>query len=103
MVTRFISGTFAAAPLTVSPHITEAPPEVHNVLIPGTILQNGGGMMVDLWPNPTDRGQALTFFWTLVFLGPLFGPIVGAFVDQSYLGWRWVVSNTIELCLFSPN
>ncbi|SPO25527.1 probable mfs-multidrug-resistance transporter [Ustilago trichophora] len=65
-VTRFISGTCAAAPLTIS-----------------------GGVIADMW-DPVGRGFAMSLFSCAVFIGPVLGPIIGGFVTQSYLGWRWV-------------
>ncbi|KAJ9479051.1 putative Polyamine transporter 3 (putative) [Pseudozyma hubeiensis] len=65
-VTRFISGVCAAAPLTIC-----------------------GGVIADMW-DPVGRGFAMSLFSCSVFIGPVMGPIVGGFVTQSYLGWRWV-------------
>ncbi|EST05463.1 Major facilitator superfamily [Kalmanozyma brasiliensis GHG001] len=65
-VTRFISGVCAAAPLTVA-----------------------GGVIADMW-DPVGRGFAMSLFSCAVFIGPVLGPIIGGFVTQSYLGWRWV-------------
>ncbi|KAN0061677.1 hypothetical protein ACQY0O_005668 [Thecaphora frezii] len=65
-VTRFLSGVFASAPLT-----------------------NSGGLIADLW-DPVGRGFAMAVFSASVFFGPVLGPIIGSFVTQSFLGWRWV-------------
>ena len=65
-VTRFISGACAAAPLTLS-----------------------GGIIADMW-DPVGRGFAMSLFSCSVFIGPVLGPIIGSFITQSYLGWRWV-------------
>ncbi|ETW75515.1 major facilitator superfamily [Heterobasidion irregulare TC 32-1] len=66
LVTRFLSGFFACAPLTV-----------------------GGGFIADVW-DPVGRGPSTSMFSTTVFLGPVLGPIVSGFIVESYLGWRWV-------------
>ncbi|KAH9941408.1 MFS polyamine transporter [Amylocystis lapponica] len=66
LVTRFLGGLFAVAPLT-----------------------NCGGVMVDIW-DPVRRGISTGIFVAGVFLGPVLGPIIGGFVTTSYLGWRWV-------------
>lgn len=66
MITRFLSGVCAAAPLT-----------------------NAGGVIADMW-DPVGRGFAMSVFSCSVFIGPVMGPIVGGFVAQSYLGWRWI-------------
>lgn len=65
-ITRFFSGACAAAPLTLS-----------------------GGVIADMW-DPVGRGFAMSLFSCSVFIGPVLGPIIGSFVTQSYLGWRWV-------------
>jgi multidrug resistance protein len=66
LVTRFICGFFAVAPLT-----------------------NGIGVIADIW-DPVSRGIATSMFASAVFLGPVLGPIVGSFITVSPLGWRWV-------------
>ena len=35
-----------------------------------------------------------------LFAGPIFGPIVGAFVTESYLGWRWTQWITLIMACF---
>jgi DHA1 family multidrug resistance protein-like MFS transporter len=47
-----------------------------------------GGAFSDLFGNET-RGIAIAFFSALVFIGPFISPIVGVFITESYLGWRW--------------
>lgn len=65
MLTRFFAGVFASCPLAVV-----------------------GGAFSDMFGNET-RGIAIAGFSSLVFLGPFISPIVGAFITESYLGWRW--------------
>ena len=65
MLCRFFAGVFASCPLAVV-----------------------GGAFSDLFGNET-RGIAIAGFSALVFIGPFISPIVGAFITQSYLGWRW--------------
>ena len=65
MLSRFFGGAFASCPLAVV-----------------------GGAFSDLFGNET-RGVAIAIFSALVFIGPFASPIVGAFITQSYLGWRW--------------
>lgn len=65
MLSRFFAGVFASCPLPVV-----------------------GGAFSDMFGNKT-RGIAIAGFSALVFLGPFISPIVGAFITQSYLGWRW--------------
>ncbi|KAH9947520.1 MFS polyamine transporter [Amylocystis lapponica] len=66
LITRFLGGVFAVAPLT-----------------------NCAGVIVDIW-DPVRRGIAAGLFVAGVFIGPVLGPIIGGFVTSSYLGWRWV-------------
>lgn len=47
-----------------------------------------GGALTDLYGNES-RGVAVTYYAAAVFVGPFISPIVGAFITQSYLGWRW--------------
>ena len=54
LVTRFICGFFAVAPLT-----------------------NSSGVIADMW-DPVNRGIATSVFASAVFLGPVLGPIVGS-------------------------
>ena len=53
LVTRFLCGFFACAPLAI-----------------------GGGLIADMW-GPLGRGAATSMFTCMVFLGPVVGPIVG--------------------------
>ncbi|TAQ88771.1 hypothetical protein B7494_g2937 [Chlorociboria aeruginascens] len=65
MITRFFIGFFSSAPVT-----------------------NTGGVLRDLWPDK-QRGVAVLAYSMSVVGGPLFSPIAGAAIVQSYLGWRW--------------
>jgi DHA1 family multidrug resistance protein-like MFS transporter len=65
MLCRFFAGVFASCPLAVV-----------------------GGAFSDMFGNET-RGIAIAAFSGLVFIGPFISPIVGGFITESYLGWRW--------------
>lgn len=52
LITRFLSGFFAAAPVT-----------------------NSGGVIADIW-SAEGRGPAISLFTAAVFLGPVLGPII---------------------------
>jgi MFS family permease len=54
LVTRFLCGFFAVAPLT-----------------------NSTGVIADIW-DPVNRGVATSVFASSVFLGPVLGPVVGS-------------------------
>jgi multidrug resistance protein len=68
LITRFLSGLFGSSPLT-----------------------NGSGVIADVW-DAVGRGRAMSVFVASVFLGPILGPIMGAFVvANDSMGWRWTV------------
>ncbi|KAL4789765.1 major facilitator superfamily domain-containing protein [Aspergillus venezuelensis] len=39
--------------------------------------------------DPVQRGLALAVFSGTTLVGPIIGPIVGGFISESSLGWRW--------------
>ncbi|KAJ4154105.1 hypothetical protein LMH87_010568 [Akanthomyces muscarius] len=67
LVGRFLTGTFASAPLSNAP-----------------------GVLVDLW-NPVHRATAFACFSTMVWIGPAVGPVVAGFLQltKGDEGWRW--------------
>ncbi|KAF8560251.1 MFS general substrate transporter [Imleria badia] len=65
LVFRFLGGTFAASPLA-----------------------NSGAMISDTW-GPKERGAALAVFTVAPFAGPGIGPIVGGYLYQAGVSWRW--------------
>ncbi|KAK7046612.1 MFS general substrate transporter [Favolaschia claudopus] len=66
LIARFIGGFFAVSPLV-----------------------NAGGLIADIW-DTAGRGPAMSVFTAAVFLGPVIGPIVGGFILQNGLTWRWI-------------
>ena len=76
MLGRFFVGVFGSAPLAVI-----------------------GGALADFW-GPVERGFALGLFAGATFIGPVAGPIVGGFITQSYLGWRWTAWITLIMGAF---
>ncbi|KAL5336386.1 major facilitator superfamily domain-containing protein [Aspergillus crustosus] len=71
MVCRFLMGFLGCSPLAVV-----------------------GGAMADFW-DPIDRAVAIAMFSAATFVGPVLGPIVGGFLTDSYLGWRWTAWITL--------
>ncbi|KAI9802400.1 MAG: hypothetical protein M1825_002782 [Sarcosagium campestre] len=65
LICRFWGGFFGACPLAVV-----------------------AAVFSDVFDNRT-RGLAITVFSMTVFTSPLLAPIVGGFIVESYLGWRW--------------
>ena len=65
MICRFFAGVFGSAPLAVV-----------------------GGALADFW-NPVDRGVTVGVYSMCTFIGPVAAPILGGFITDSYLGWRW--------------
>ena len=76
MLCRFVGGLFGSAPLAIV-----------------------GGALTDFW-DPADRGVALCGFASATFAGPTLAPIVGGFIVQSYLGWRWTSWITLIMGAF---
>jgi len=76
MLCRFFGGVFASSPLGIV-----------------------GGSMADMW-SPTYRAAAIAGFALATFVGPAMGPIIGGFVTDSYLGWRWTEYLTAILAFF---
>ncbi|KAF2686298.1 MFS multidrug transporter [Lentithecium fluviatile CBS 122367] len=76
MLCRFFGGVFGSAPLGIV-----------------------GGQLTDFW-GPLDRGIAMTIFAGATFIGPVAGPIVGGFIVQSHLGWRWTEYITAIMAFF---
>jgi DHA1 family multidrug resistance protein-like MFS transporter len=67
LVTRFLSGVFAASPIT-----------------------NAGGVVADIW-DAAGRGAAMSVFSAATFIGPIIGPFIGGFLTTSHaLTWRWI-------------
>lgn len=64
LVGRFLTGTFASAPLSNSP-----------------------GVLADIW-DPIARGNAMAVFSIMTFAGPALGPVVSGFL-QLKKDWRW--------------
>ncbi|KAL5117845.1 hypothetical protein ACEQ8H_004163 [Pleosporales sp. CAS-2024a] len=64
LVGRFLTGTFASAPMTNSP-----------------------GVLADIW-GPLARGNALAIFAVISFVGPALGPVIAGFLELKE-DWRW--------------
>ncbi|MCJ1376375.1 hypothetical protein MMC20_007617 [Loxospora ochrophaea] len=67
LIGRFIAGSFGVAPIAIL-----------------------GGSVTDNW-NAINRGPALASVMSMVFSGPLLGPVLGGFITSSSLGWRWTM------------
>jgi multidrug resistance protein len=65
LITRFFTGFFGSAPVT-----------------------NTGGVVGDIW-TAKQRGAAMVLYSLSVIGGPIFGPLVGGAIVDSYLSWRW--------------
>jgi len=81
IICRFFGGLFAACPLAVV-----------------------GGAYADIWDN-AHRGYAITIFALTVSAPALLAPIVGAFIVNSHLGWRWTewITGIIGFVLLAVN
>ncbi|KIY00264.1 uncharacterized protein Z520_03949 [Fonsecaea multimorphosa CBS 102226] len=49
------------------------------------------GAMSDIWNTLVGRGIGVDYFVLMAFIGPVIGPVLGAFVTKSHLGWRWTM------------
>lgn len=67
MICRFFSGATGASPLTIVP-----------------------AAIGDFW-EVSYRGSAVSCFAFAVFGGPMLGPVIGGYIADSYLGWRWTL------------
>ncbi|KAM0545992.1 hypothetical protein ACHAPJ_011104 [Fusarium lateritium] len=65
LITRFFSGLFGSAPVTIT-----------------------GGVMADVWA-PHQLGNAIVAYGVTIVGGPTLGPIIGGALCSSHLGWRW--------------
>ena len=65
MLCRFFTGFFGSSPLSIV-----------------------AAAFADMFDN-NQRGVAIVIFASMVFMGPMFGPFVGGFINVSYLHWRW--------------
>ncbi|GAK61808.1 uncharacterized protein PAN0_001c0001 [Moesziomyces antarcticus] len=65
LICRFFSGVFGCGPLSIA-----------------------GGAMAD-YSSLEQRGIAIAIYSFATFAGPTFGPILGSFIVESHLGWRW--------------
>ncbi|MCJ1330237.1 hypothetical protein MMC10_006920 [Thelotrema lepadinum] len=71
MLFRFLGGVAASGPLAIT-----------------------SGQFADLF-DPVQRGIALCILCGTTLIGPILGPILGGFMTQSYLGWRWTAWMTM--------
>lgn len=71
MICRYLGGFFGVAPLAIV-----------------------GGTLADFW-GPIERSVAITVFAGATFVGPVAGPVMGSFITESYLGWRWTAWITL--------
>lgn len=71
MLSRFVGGFAASAPLAIV-----------------------GGALSDIW-DPIPRSYAICIFASGAFTGPVTSPIIGGFITQSHLGWRWTAWITL--------
>ncbi|KAG2341344.1 MFS polyamine transporter [Suillus weaverae] len=69
LVFRFLAGLGGSAPLSI-----------------------GGGFLGDCW-RPDERGKAVAIYSLAPLLGPVVGPITGAWIAE-YSTWRWVFWST---------
>ncbi|KAG8527339.1 uncharacterized protein KY384_007491 [Bacidia gigantensis] len=77
LICRFFAGVFGVAPLCIV-----------------------GGSLADFW-SPVARGVAVGIYSMCTFVGPVAAPIMGGYIAQSYLGWRWTEWIGVIMALLS--
>ena len=65
LICRLLAGCFGAAPIALV-----------------------SAAYADFW-DPANRGTATALYSVAAYVGPTLGPVVGSFVTESHLGWRW--------------
>ena len=75
-ICRFLQGAFGVAPIAIL-----------------------GGLFVDMLP-PLEISIAVCIFSGVVFAGPSLGPVAGAYITQSHLGWRWTAWISLIIGVF---
>jgi len=55
-----------------------------------TTLVVGPSISADIF-TMTQRGKAISYVIFCLVAGPMVAPVVGAFITNSYLGWRWTM------------
>lgn len=76
LVGRFITGTFVSS-----------------------AVSNGPGLMADIW-SPIARGNAVSIYMGVVFVGPSLGPISAGYISLT-VGWRWTFYELLWLAAFT--
>lgn len=71
LVCRLLAGCFGAAPVVIV-----------------------SASYADFW-GPGDRGVAVAVYSAAVYVGPSLGPIFGALLTESHLGWEWTAWLTL--------
>ncbi|KAL8291273.1 hypothetical protein RQP46_002251 [Phenoliferia psychrophenolica] len=66
VVLRFLSGSFASAPLA-----------------------NSGAVVSDLW-DASSRGNPMAIYAIMPFMGPTFAPAVSGFMYVAHVNWPWI-------------
>lgn len=80
---RFLQGFFGAAPVGI---IAGALADIWN---PRQVSEVATLPQHMLTCSIRERGFSMPFFAGTLFIGPIFGPIIGTYLSDSYLGWRW--------------
>lgn len=79
-----MGGLFASAPLTNSGFVSK---RISSLYSCSNIIHSG--VIADIWDAGT-RGKALAIFALAPFAGPCLGPIVGGYISNAGVSWRWL-------------
>jgi DHA2 family multidrug resistance protein len=65
----------------------------------GTMQPLSQAIMLEAFP-PEDRGKAMAFWGLCIVVAPIFGPVIGGWLTDSY-SWRWVFYINIPVGILS--
>ncbi len=98
---------FAIAGFTISSFLCGLAPNLTSLIVfriiqglsGGTMQPMSQAIMLEAFP-PEDRGKAMAFWGLCIVVAPIFGPVIGGWLTDSY-SWRWVFYINIPVGILS--
>jgi DHA2 family multidrug resistance protein len=98
---------FAITGFTISSFLCGLAPNLTSLIIfrimqglsGGTMQPMSQAIMLESFP-PEDRGKAMAFWGLCIVVAPIFGPVIGGWLTDSY-SWRWVFYINIPVGILS--
>jgi DHA2 family multidrug resistance protein len=98
---------FAVTGFTVSSFLCGLAPNLESLIIfrifqglsGGTMQPMSQAIMLEAFP-PEDRGKAMAFWGLCIVVAPIFGPVIGGWLTDSF-SWRWVFYINIPVGIVS--